>query len=426
MSNLKNVLIFPAGTEIGLEIFHALRNSKEIRVFGAGAPVSSHAPFIFENYFTIPHVDEAEWLPGIIKLCLENKVDYIFPAHDDAITALVLHRNEIPAVILAPPLNACQITRSKRATYKNLEGLIKVPRVFDGVPSNSEYPVFVKPNIGQGSQGAQLINNREELSFAAANLIDPLVCEYLPGEEYTIDCFSDRKKGLLFAGARVRTRTRNGIAVGTSSVDLSECRNMAIKIQDRLGLYGPWFFQVKRDVAGRLTLLEVAPRIAGSMSLHRVVGVNFPMLAIYEAEGKDLDLIVNKGAVRLDRALSNRYKHDISFTDLYIDLDDTIIIKERINTDAINLIYKCINNKIRVHLLTRHSGDLVKTLAKHRLQGLFDDIHHLDGTSKKSSYISGAAPIFLDDSFSERLEVHEVLRIPTYDCSMIEILINSI
>jgi hypothetical protein len=259
-----------------------------------------------------------------------------------------------------------------------------------------------------------------------ASLVDPLVCEYLPGEEYTIDCFTDRKKGLLFAAARLRARTRNGISVGTSSVDLPDCRSMAIKIQDKLGLYGPWFFQVKRNISGFLTLLEVAPRIAGSMSLHRVQGVNFPLLAIYEAEGKDLKLIVNKGLAELDRALSNRYKHNIFFTDLYIDLDDTIIIKNKINIDAINLIYKCINNKIKIHLVTRHSGDLTKTLSEYRLEGLFDSVHHLDHITKKSSFISGIAPIFLDDSFRERLDVHESLNIPTYDCSMIEILVNSI
>jgi len=162
------------------------------------------------------------------------------------------------------------------------------------------------------------------------------------------------------------------------------------------------------------------------MSLHRVMGINFPQLAIYEAEGRDLSLIVNKGSVRLDRALSNRYQHDISFSDLYIDLDDTIIIKGKINTEAISLIYRCLNNQIKVHLLTRHSGDLVKTLSKYRLKSLFDSIHHIDLTAKKSDYISGEAPIFIDDSFSERLEVNKSLNIPTYDCSMIEVLINSI
>ena len=426
MNDLKNILIFPAGTEIGLEVYQALKNSKELQLFGAGALVSSHAPFIFENYFTLPHVSEDKWLSAIVELCLEKKIDYIFPAHDDAITALVLNRSAIPSVVVAPSLNICQITRSKRATYKSLKGLIKVPRIFDQTPSECDYPVFVKPNIGQGSQGAKIINNCEELRFATANLLDPLVCEYLPGDEYTIDCFSDRKKGLLFSEARVRTRKRNGIAVGTSSVDLPDARDMAASIQDKLGLYGPWFFQVKRNAQEELVLLEVAPRIAGSMGLHRVMGVNFPQLAIYEAEGKDLSLIVNKGSVRLDRALSNRYQHDVSFTDLYIDLDDTIIIRESINTEAINLIYRCINKKIKVHLLTRHSGDLAKTLLKFRLQGLFDSIQHIDLTAKKSDYILGVAPIFLDDSFSERLDVHKSLNIPTYDCSMIEILINSI
>ena len=56
------------------------------------------------------------------------------------------------------------------------------------------------------------------LDAAITHLNAPIVCEYLPGEEYTVDCFSDREHGLLFAGARVRRRTRNGISVNTAPV----------------------------------------------------------------------------------------------------------------------------------------------------------------------------------------------------------------
>jgi len=34
--------------------------------------------------------------------------------------------------------------------------------------------------------------------------------------------------------------------------------------------------------------------------------------------------------------------------------------------------------------------------------------------------------IFIDDSFSERLDVSKNCNIPTFDCSMIEVLLNSI
>ena len=39
--------------------------------------------------------------------------------------------------------------------------------------------------------------------------------EYLPGRELTVDCFSDRERGVLFARARPRERTRAGISMAT-------------------------------------------------------------------------------------------------------------------------------------------------------------------------------------------------------------------
>lgn len=35
----RRVLVFPAGTEIGLEIFQALKHYKEIALFGAGQDI---------------------------------------------------------------------------------------------------------------------------------------------------------------------------------------------------------------------------------------------------------------------------------------------------------------------------------------------------------------------------------------------------
>ncbi len=84
------------------------------------------------------------------------------------------------------------------------------------------YPVLVKPDRGQGSSDVQRVDNAEQLAIALRRIADPIICEYLPGDEYTVDCFSSANEGLLFAGARRRNRTRNGISVNTDTLDLPE------------------------------------------------------------------------------------------------------------------------------------------------------------------------------------------------------------
>jgi hypothetical protein len=52
MAEKINVLIFPAGSEIGMEIFHSLKYNLHFNVFGASGK-SDHAKYIYntDNYF---------------------------------------------------------------------------------------------------------------------------------------------------------------------------------------------------------------------------------------------------------------------------------------------------------------------------------------------------------------------------------------
>lgn len=418
----RRVLVFPAGTEIGLEIFYALKDCKEVAIFGAGQDVSNPARFIYPSYYLLPSIYEPEWLDALIGLCRSLCIDYIFPAYDDVIIALNRVSDRLPAKVISSPSSACEITRSKSETYRAFSGSIRIPHLFASSKEVYSYPVLVKPDRGQGSFGITRVDNEEELIRAIQAITNPIICEYLPGEEYTVDCFSDRERGVLFAGARSRRRIRNGISVNTLIESLPEAKEMANLIGHILGLRGAWFFQLKRAQDGQLALLEVAPRIAGAMAAHRVSGINFPLLSIFEEERLPISVRPIDGIIELDRALGNRYRHSIRFSTLYIDLDDTLLVNGRVNILAMKLLFQCINNGNKIVLLTRHRSDLDQTLARYRLSGLFDEIIHLGETEKKSSHIKQDDAIFVDDCFAERMDVSEHCNIPTFDCSMIELL----
>lgn len=418
----RRVLVFPAGTEIGLEIFQSLKYCKEVELFAAGQDVSNHARFVYPEYHLLPSIHQPGWVEALIKLCHTLCIDYIFPAYDDVIVALSRETDRLPAKVISSPASACEITRAKSDTYRVLSEDVRVPRMYASSNEVSNYPVFVKPNRGQGSIGIAKANNESELLMAIRAISEPIICEYLPGEEYTVDCFSDRERGVLFAGARTRRRTRNGISINTLTEILPEAQEMATLIGLKLGLRGAWFFQLKRAQDGQPVLLEVAPRIAGAMAAHRVSGVNFPLLSIFEEERLPISILPVAGIIELDRALGNRYRHSISYSTLYIDLDDTLLINGRVNTLAMKLVFQCINKGKKIVLLSRHRGDLNQTLVRHRLSGLFDVIIHLGEREKKSSHIMHNDAIFVDDSFAERMDVSAQCKIPTFDCSMIEML----
>jgi carbamoyl-phosphate synthase large subunit len=417
------VLILPGGTEIGLELRRALGDLKEVELAGAGASDDRHGVFAYRRWAHVPPVDAEGWIPALNQVIDELGIDFVLPGHDDVLLALAESAERIHAGVVTSPARTCRITRSKRATYQLLDGAVPVPAVFADPGAVAEFPVFAKPDRSQGSRGAMEIHDALDLERALTAGSD-LVMELLPGEELTVDCFSDRERGVLFARPRPRLRTRAGISMATRTiVDDGRAFSHAKAIAARLELHGAWFFQVKEDKNGLPRLLEVAPRVAGTSSLHRVTGVNFPLLSLYEHIRAPLELLTNSIQVELDRALVNRYRHDLRYSTVYVDLDDTLTVRGRVNVRLVALLYQCMNDGHRLVLLTRHRSEVRETLRRLRLSELWDDVIHVtDEARPKSDFIREPDAILIDDSFHERRTAGARLDIATFDSSMIELL----
>lgn len=425
MNKKRNVLVFPGGTEIGLEIWKSLRYCKEVRLFSAGLDVPNHAPFVFKYHKTLPSIFEKNWIEELNKLIERHHIEYIFPAYDDIIVALKENEEKIKAKIITSPLETVRITRSKKKTYEFLKSVVPVPKVYSSSDKRLSFPVFVKPEKGQGTQDSRIVNNREQLSRLLKEYPNLMILEFLPGKEYTVDCFSDRDKGLMFCSGRERIRTRAGISMTSEIVKNDIFRIYAEKISSKLKFYGAWFFQLKENRDGVLTLLEIAPRIAGTMATNRVLGVNFALLSIYEADRVDISIMVNNYQVKIDRALVNRYQTNLKYKVVYVDLDDQLIFRKKVNIFLLGFLYQCFNKNIELILLTKHPGKLEEYMNQHAISPrLFSKIIQLKKHEEKFKYVQSKNAIFIDDSFSERKKVAEKCGIPTFDCSMLELLID--
>jgi len=203
--------------------------------------------------------------------------------------------------------------------------------------------------------------------------------------------------------------------------------------------------------------MEVAPRIAGSMALFRFVGVNLPLLSIYEAFRRPVEILPLDEAVSdykldiMDKAYVNRLavRGLETYRAVYVDLDDTLVRHgaQRLNTRLVRFLYQCVDRDMRIVLITRSKArDPTKILERYRLKQLFDRILHLtDPAATKSRAILSdmeehllpedtscaehddnvsSRAIFIDDSFRERRDVLRNVKIPVFDCSMISALLD--
>ena len=423
--NKKNVLVFPCGSEIGLDVYSSVKHSRFFHLIG-GSSVDDHGRFVYQDYVgNIPFVSSTDFIPYLITLVHEKDIDAIYPTMDSVITVLKENECVLGCKIVCSSLEATKICLDKSLTYSFLSDYSFSPQVY--MPGDHfEFPVFVKPRIGYGSRGAKVINNRAELDVAIAGKeSDLMILEYLPGEEYTVDCFTDRNGRLLYQGARTRERIRNGISVNTSFVeDQEEFSIISQSINSVLSLRGAWFYQVKRDRKHKLKLLEVASRFGGSSLISRGRGVNLALLALFDLFNIDVSICQNEYNIELDRALDTKYIIDIQFDTVYVDYDDCLVLdNDTVNYELVSFIYKCRNQNKHVILLTKHEGDLISDLERLRLLQLFDEVIHISSEKEKRQYIHSGDSIFIDDSFSERMRVKKELGIPVFSPDMIDVLL---
>ena len=425
MQNKKNVLIFPCGSEIGLEVNRALAKDIHFELFGASS-LPDHGRFVYKNYIEgIPFVDCDDFISSINNICDKYSIDFIIPAHDSVVLKLAQSAEELKAIVITSPLETCEIARSKKRTYEVLKDTILCPKVYNINDNNINYPVFIKPDVGQGSKGAKKVSNYDELKLEYENNKNIVISELLTGEEYTIDCFTNRTGKLLFAKGRKRARINNGISVNSYPVENDKFKMIAEKINSKIKFQGMWFFQLKENANGELALLEIAPRVAGTMGMYRGLGVNFILLALYDACGFDIQLISNDFNIEIDRALFARYKTNVQYNFVYVDLDDTIICDNSVNTEIIKFLYQAKNNNKKIVLISKHEKDINKTLEKYCIShNLFDKILHLSKTDKKSLFIKEKNAIFIDDSYAERKDVSSNCKMPVFSLDAVETLLD--
>ena len=172
---------------------------------------------------------------------------------------------------------------------------------------------IVKPCVSSGSRGVRIVKPRrafnlqwfleekpsnvecdlQSLSMTLSRgsvFPELLVMEYLPGREYSVDCF--RGEHVQIAVPRIRTAMRDGISTDTTIVDEPELARHALVIAEQLGLTGVYGVQFRCSADARHRgegipcLLEVNPRVQGTMVASVLAGANVIWMGVREVLGE--------------------------------------------------------------------------------------------------------------------------------------------
>jgi len=420
------VLIFPAGEVNSVELHDALSDCVNIRLYGASS-YNRHGEYVFKNYITgLPVVTDADFIPAFNKLIDDNNIEVVFPTHDTVAEFLSIHQKEIKAKIIVADAETTEICRDKKKTFQLFYDCDFCPKTYETI---SQFPVFIKPRKGQGSVGAYKAQSIDEVP-CDMDFENIVICEYLPGEEFTVDCITDKRGVLRGVYPRSRERIFAGITVNGAAKKLTdEIYNIAQTINERLHFMGIWYFQIKRDINGKFKLMEISTRCPGTMCLTRALGVNLPLLSIYSAVGRDITVFSNNYNVTVDRTFISRYKIDYKYNRVYMDLDDTLTNNGQVCLNSIRFLYQCYNKNVPVVLLTRHDCDHEDSTEDYLTKcciskNLFEEIISVPANACKTDYIKPESAIFIDNAFAERKLVHDLYNIPVFDVDGIEVLLD--
>lgn len=428
------VLVFPAGSEIAAEIVDALSWQKDIELVGA-ASVPDHSEMIFRELEAgLPFFNQPGFVDALNDAIVRHGIDFVYPARDDVQLYLMQHADELRARVVSSPLETVDVCRSKRATYALLGDEPFVPHTYEDPSEVPAFPVFAKPSVGEGSKGAQLVRSADQMQALTTSGVDYVFCEYLPGMPWTVDCFTDARGDLSVCLPRTRERVKAGIAVRSETVRdealVTAIRDVAERINRRMAFVGAWFFQLKAREDGTPILMEVSPRVPGTMGLSRNLGINFPLLTIYQLLGYDITIPQPLACDALvDKAFISRYRLDLAYDVVYVDYDDTLTYGAEVNVQLVAFLYQCRNKGKRLVLLTRHDdealGELRGDMARRGIaETLFDEIIHMDEGARKSDYVTDHKALFIDDSFRERIDVARRRGVPAFDVSNVEALLD--
>lgn len=423
----KNVLIFSGGSYPGIQIFFCLKNNLRFRPI-MGSSYTDHSAYVCsDSYDNLPYINDPLFVDKLNSFLLEYNVQFIIPTHDTIALVLAQNRKIINAIVVCSSYETAYICRHKSKTYEVLKEYDFVPEIYN-CDNIVDFPIFAKNDIGQGSQNAYIINSQNDIEKIRDGDISYIFCEYLPGDEITIDCFTDRRGELRLIAPRTRDRIMNGIAAHSKSLcTTSEIKTIAETINKRIKFRGCWFIQCKCSASGKYKLLEVSTRLSGTFGVTKSLDINLPLLALCDFSDMDIQVKANNTTVVSDKTYIDRYSIEYNYQRVYIDYDDTLVFEEgKYNSFALMYLFQCLNKHIEIILITKHEHDILDTLQRLLIpKELFAAIICVPIGRNKYEYISTDKPsIFIDNAFHERVLAKDRLGIPTYDPCNIDCLID--
>jgi len=266
-----------------------------------GADSSQYAPAFHycDKSVLLPEVTSRNYTDELLAFCNRNKINMLVPLIDPELPILAAQRQRLfdtgTMVVISPP-ETIKISGDKYLTYKfGKERHIDVPETAITLSEAEallasgrlEWPIVVKPRDGSASVNITYCRSEKQLRNAFENCPNPMIQEYIEGDEFGYDLFSNRDFKPISVFCKLKLAMRAGETDKAVSTDNKELIAFGLKIAENLQLFGPADVDVKIGKDGP-KLLEINPRFGGGYPCSHLGGANFPAKLLSLCNGERL------------------------------------------------------------------------------------------------------------------------------------------
>ena len=152
-------------------------------------------------------------------------------------------------------------------------------------PQNETFPLIAKPRKGSASKGIIVFHDQDDADYfnKKNNPDDFLIQKFIPGIEYTVDCYISRAGKLISAVPRMRAEVTSGEATKTITVKDEQILGLSAEILSKGKFKGPVTLQFIRNAATAETyIMEINPRFGGGVLASIEAGADSAQVLIDE------------------------------------------------------------------------------------------------------------------------------------------------
>ncbi|KOY83876.1 ATP-grasp domain-containing protein [Lysinibacillus macroides] len=300
-----NILFTSAGRRVEL-IKHFKEIYEELRIDGMlfTTDVKSNSPagFISDKHILVPRVDSKDYISKLLEVCKEHQISLLIPLIDTELVLLSTYKKsfeDIGVKVLISDVRTHEICNDKGLTAQFFAskgfGTPKSYNINKELKNeNIDNRLLIKPAKGSSSIGVHILTTIDELKFYSENIEEPILQEFIEGDEYTIDIFTDFEGNILTAVPRLRIETRAGEVSKGKTVKnpllIQKAKELVSALPGAMGCITVQCFLTKDN---EVKFIEINPRFGGGVPLSLAAGADYAKYLIESLANRVISFDIN-------------------------------------------------------------------------------------------------------------------------------------